>query len=80
MDSEEENLKSRMIELHQLQGGSCATCELAIAPPPDFDGTFDRPFTDSARLLCIGCSEFLVFTLVGATGPWDQRTELPSLS
>jgi len=58
MRSEEEDFKSRMIELHQLQGGFCATCELSIAPPPDFDGTFDRPFTDGARLLCIDCSEF----------------------
>jgi hypothetical protein len=56
--TEEEDFKSRMIELHQLQGGNCATCELSIAPPPDFDGSFDRPFTDSARLLCVDCSEF----------------------
>lgn len=58
MDSEEEDFKSRMIELHLLQGGRSATCELSIAPPPDFDGAFDRPFTDAARLLCVDCSEF----------------------
>jgi hypothetical protein len=58
VDSEEQEFKARMLELHQRQGGSCATCEVSIAPPPDFDGAFDRPFTDSARLLCVDCSEF----------------------
>ncbi len=52
-----------MVDLHLLQGGTCATCDTVIMPPPCFDGAFDRPFTDGARLLCVECSEFNVSLL-----------------
>jgi hypothetical protein len=58
MTSEEEEFKSRMIELYARQGAKCAICEVWLRPLPDFDGAFDRPFSDSARLLCPDCSEF----------------------
>jgi hypothetical protein len=78
VDSEEEDFKVRMVELHQRQGGSCATCELSIAPPPDFDGAFDRPFTDSARLLCVDCSEIsLSFSSVRSVLP-PSRASTPA--
>ena len=58
MTSEEEEFKARMIELYARQDARCATCEVWLGPLPDFDGAFDRPFSDSARLLCPDCSEF----------------------